>query len=213
MNAEELDRLTDQLCAELTGDSLRDREILLEWAERHRGDVPAETFLRETVRMLRPDEEETGPLTQEAADAALQWAEQACAAAAEQSAAGDDEAALRTLAPVIAEIADLELPEDCVWMDFHSILDGLVYQDCFEKELGGREIRRHPLHPAQPLYAYAGALIRLDRFGEAAAALEQLVGFDPVCPDYLCAPLTLLKIFIYFLVVKMYIQYRKVEKN
>ena len=187
MNAEELDRLTDRLSAELTGDSMHDRDVLLEWAERYRGDASAETFLREIGAMLfRLDEDENEQLTQTILDEALQRAERACDAAEAQSLAGDDAAALQTLAPVIAEIDDIKLPENCVWMDFHSFLDGLLFQDCFEEEIGEREIRRHPLHPARTLYAYAGALVRLGRFAEAEEALERLLGFDPVCPDYLC---------------------------
>ncbi len=95
------------------------------------------------------------------------------------------EEALELLEPWIEMIPQIRLPEDTVWMDFHSYLDGLVYQDYYQKEIGTREIGRHPLKPARILYLYGGTLIELGRAEEALEPLKMLASFDPVCPAYL----------------------------
>ena len=74
---------------------------------------------------------------------------------------------------------------DSIWMDFHSMLDGLLYQDYFSEEIDGREIRRHPMRPGKYLYTYGSLLIEAGRAGEAVEPLERLVSLDPVCPAYL----------------------------
>lgn len=188
MNTEEMKRLSEQLQGELTGEPDRDRELLLTWAERFRGDDTAQPLLREIGRLLfRLDEETTLPLTEQVMDEVLQRGEVALAQAEERLAEGEFAQAEAILAPVLEEIDSVFLPEDAVWMDFNSFLDGLLYQDLFREEIGDREVRRHPLHPAGLLYTCAMAQLEQGKIGQARETLERLLRLDPVCPEYLCA--------------------------
>ncbi len=188
MNNNDLIRLTAQLKSELTGERDHDRELLLSWAERFRGDETAGPFLREIGLLLYDlDAENTVPLTQGFLDDALTRMEQALSKAQELMAAGKPEAAAAVLAPVAEDLEDFPLTEESVWMDFHSFLDGLLFEDYFSEEIDGREVRRHPLRPAQLLRTYAEALVWLERYEEAVPILERLTALDPVCAEDLCA--------------------------
>ncbi len=188
MKTAELNRLTEQLRSQLTGDRDLDRSVLLEWADRYRGQEEAGPLLREIGLLLfQLDQKDIEPLTQQIVDQMIQQGEQAFTQATERIAAGDFAEALNILTPVLEEIDDYPLSEDCLWMDFNSFLDGLLYEDFFREEIGEREVMRHPLHPASVLYAHATSLFGLERFDEAREDLERLVSLDPVCPEYLCA--------------------------
>ena len=123
----------------------------------------------------------------EEADAARQRLDLARETAEAHLEAGRFAAALEALAPALEELDRFTLPEDAVWMDFSSYFDGLLFEDCFSDEINGREVRRHPLHPARALRLCAEALLRLERYEEAAGALELLTDLDPVCAADLCA--------------------------
>lgn len=98
---------------------------------------------------------------------------------------GKYEEALELFAKLMEEAAQFPLSEDYVWTDFHSFLDGMVYQDYFVEEIAGREIRRHPLQPGKMLFTYGSLLIETGRADEALVPLKFLVSLDPVCPKYL----------------------------
>ncbi len=187
MNTQEYARLLAQLHHELTGDRAHDRAVLLDWAERYRGDEEAGPLLRQIGRMLfHLDEETVAPLTQEFLDEALARSDQAHAEAVELMKADRYKAAAEVLASAVEELDGVALPPDFVWMDFNSFLDGLLYEDYFSEEINGREVRRHPLRPARLLRTYGEVLIQLDRYHEAAMVLEGLTALDPVCPETLC---------------------------
>ena len=188
MNTNDLNRLSAQLREELTGERSHDRELLLSWAERFRGDETAAPLLREIGLLLfNLDEEDTVPLTQGFLDEAVARMEQALSKAQDLMAAGKPEDAAEVLAPAAEDLEDFSLSEDFVWMDFHSFLDGLLFEDYFSEEIDGREVRRHPLRPAVLLRTYAEALIWLERYDEAVPVLERLTALDPVCSEDLCA--------------------------
>ena len=188
MNSNDLNRLSAQLRDELTGDRGHDRKLLLSWAERFRGDETAGPILREIGLLLyHLDEEDTVPLTHGFLDEAVARMEQALSKAQELMAAGKPEEAIEVLAPAAADLEDFPLSEDFVWMDFHSFLDGLLFEDYFSEEIAGREIRRHPLRPAELLRTYAETLVWLERYEEAVPILERLTALDPVCAEDLCA--------------------------
>ena len=188
MNSNDLNRLSAQLRDELTGDRGHDRKLLLSWAERFRGDETAGPILREIGLLLyHLDEEDTVPLTQGFLDEAVARMEQALSGAQDLMAAGKPEEAIEVLAPAAADLEDFPLSEDFVWMDFHSFLDGLLFEDYFSEEIAGREVRRHPLRPAELLRTYAETLVWLERYEEAVPILERLTALDPVCAEDLCA--------------------------
>ena len=188
MNTNDLNRLSAQLQNELTGERDHDRELLLSWAERFRGDETAGPILREIGLLLyHLDEEETVPLAQGFLDDVLARTEQALSEAQELMAAGKPEKAIEVLAPAAEYLEDFPLSEDFVWMDFHSFLDGLLFEDYFSEEIDGREVRRHPLRPAELLRTYAEDLVWLERYEEAVPILERLTSLDPVCAEDLCA--------------------------
>lgn len=176
----------EALRSTLNGSIDHDRAVLEQWLEQYRGQPEAEPLLREIGRLLfQLDEEGSTRLVRQAQEEIFDQAEQALSAAREQAACGAYEEALQTLAPAVAELDGFPLSEDCLWMDFHSLLDGLLYQDYFREEIAGREIRRHPMKPGKYLYAYGSLLIETGRAGEALKPLERLVSLDPVCPKYL----------------------------
>ena len=184
----ELTRLSAKIRSELTGDTSQDREILLAWAERFRGDETAQPLLREIGRLLfQLDQEIALPLTEEVIGRFLRQEEEALSQAVERLAEGEFAQAETILAPALEEIDSFFLPEDSLWMDFNSFLDGLLFQDLFREEIGDREILRHPLHPSDLLYARATALLGQGKTGQARETLERLTQLDPVCPEYLCA--------------------------
>lgn len=175
----DLDAL-ETLHSTLNGSADHDRAVLEQWLEQYRGQPEAEPLLREVGRLLfQMDEAGNTQLVRQV------QAEQAFSAAREQMARGAYEEALQTLAPAVAELDSFSLSGDCLWMDFHSLLDGLLYQDYFREEIAGREIRRHPMKPGKYLYAYGSLLIETGQAGEALKPLERLVSLDPVCPKYL----------------------------
>ena len=188
MDQETVRRLLEEMQSQLIGDPARDRETLLTWAKRYRGDEGAHPLLREIGLLLfQLDADTAGPLTEQVMDQILRRREEALSQAREDLFRGQFARAEGILAPILAEIDGISLPEDSLWMDFSSFLDGLLYQDYFSEEIGGREVRRHPLRPGDVLYAYATALLGQNRSEQARTALEQLVQLDPVCPEYLCA--------------------------
>ena len=188
MNTMENERLLLQLQGELTGDRQQDRALLLQWADRYKGNTQAGPLLRQIGRMLfRLDEETTAAMTQEFLDEALARSDQAFAAAMELMEAERYDAAAEVLASAAEKMNELALPADFVWMDFHSFLDGLLFEDYFSEEINGREVRRHPLRPARLLRTYGEVLTQLERYPEAALILEGLIALDPVCPEDLCA--------------------------
>lgn len=188
MEFKELNRIFAELRSELNGERSHDRELLLSWAERFRGDETAGPILREIGLLLfQLDEEDTVPLTQGFLEDALSRKEQTLAQAQDLMAAGKTEKAVEVLAPAAEDLEDFPLSEDSVWMDFHSFLDGLLFEDYFSEEIDGREVRRHPLRPAELLRTYAEALVWLERYDEAVPILERLTALDPVCAEDLCA--------------------------
>ena len=188
MNTVEYERLLLQLQGELTGKPQQDRVILLQWADRYKGNTEAGPLLREIGRTLFAlDEETVAPLTREYLDEALARSDQVHAEAVKLMQEERYEAAAELLAAAAEEMTDAALPSDSVWMDFHSFLDGLLFEDYFSEEIDGREVRRHPLRPARLLRTYGEVLSELERHHEAAMILERLTALDPVCPEYLCA--------------------------
>ena len=98
---------------------------------------------------------------------------------------GNRKDALNALASILEILKDFPLPDSCVWMDFNSLLDGMVFQDYYQEEIAGREIMRHPLHPASSLYRYGHLLKGMGLYEEALEPLSMLVALDPVCPEYM----------------------------
>lgn len=187
MNREEYTRLAEQLRSELTGEQDRDRATLMEWAERYRGSEEAGPLLHEIGLLLfHLDEEVTAPLTEGFLDELLEQTEAALARAEAEMEVGRYEQAAAILAPAAKEIDGFPLRDDTVWTDYHSFLDGLLYEDYFSEEIDGREVRRHPLRPARLLQTYGEALMQLEQFDKAVQILEGLVALDPVCPERLC---------------------------
>ncbi len=187
MNTVEYERLLLQLHGELTGEAQQDRAVLLQWADRYKGNTEAGPLLREIGRMLFVlDEETIAPLTQDFLDEALTRSDQIHAEAAKLMQEERYEAAAEILGAAVEEMTDVALPSDSVWMDFHSFLDGLLFEDYFSEEIDGREVRRHPLRPARLLRTCGDALVFLERYDEAVPVLERLTGLDPVCAEDLC---------------------------
>ena len=137
--------------------------------------------------LFRLDEEDTVPLTQGFLDEAVARMEQTLSEAQDLMAAGKPEEAVEVLVPAAEDLEDFPLSEDSVWTDFHSFLDGLLFEDYFSEEIDGREVRRHPLRPAELLRTYAEDLVWLERYEEAVPILERLTALDPVCAEDLCA--------------------------
>ncbi len=188
MNTVEYERLLLQLHGELTGEAQQDRAVLLQWADRYKGNTEAGPLLREIGRMLFVlDEETIAPLTQDFLDEALTRSDQIHAEAAKLMQEERYEAAAEILGAAVEEMTDVALPSDSVWMDFHSFLDGLLFEDYFSEEIDGREVRRHPLRPARLLRTYGEVLSQLNRYHEATMILERLTSLDPVCSEDLCA--------------------------
>lgn len=186
MGSNAIPALKAQLHSELGGTPEEDRAVLEEWAERYRGKAEFELLLKEIGRLLfEINAEPNSLLAQRVLSGALAAAEQAFSAAEELIRQGQYDAAAQKLAPVTDNIIEFSPAGDCIWMDFHSMLDGLLYQDYFSEEISGREIKRHPMRPGKYLYTYGSLLIEAGRAGEAAEPLERLVSLDPVCPQYL----------------------------
>ena len=176
----------DELRGELDGSPEHDREVLSRWAERYRGNPEAYPLLKEIGRLLFGlDAEENASLGQNALDSLRSVQERTLGEARRRVSRGKPGEALEMLAPAVKRIDQVPLSEDYVWMDFGRFLDGLLYQDYFSEEIGGREILRHPLQPGALLYLYGSLLIQLDRAEEAVEPLLRLVSLDPVCPKYL----------------------------
>lgn len=186
MDTNTLQNLKMQLHNQLNGTPEHDRNVLERWLEQYHGDPEAEPLLREIGQFLfQLDEEKNGQLTRQFLDETVRFAEQAFSAAQGQIELGKYEEALQALSPTVEMIDQFTFSDQYVWMDFNSMLDGLLYQDYFDHEINGREIRRHPLKPGKYLYAYGSLLVELGRAEEAIDPLELLLSFDPVCPKYL----------------------------
>jgi len=182
----EMQKRLQELNGELNGNSEHDRAILMKWAERLEGKTENAALLREIGRLLfRIDGAEAEQLTQQFIDQKLRAQDDALAEARRRMRLGKTEEALQLLQPLVREIGDAPLPDDCLWMDFHSYLDGLLFQDYFADEIEKRELRRHPLRPGKLLYTYACLLIERGLPDEALETLQKLIGLDPVCPEYL----------------------------
>ena len=186
MNQTEIQKILKKIEAGLNGDPDHDAGMLLQWAEKYRNEPGAETLVKELGRQARI-------LSREADDGL----NEAVLRNTVLTAAEDHEEALRLigqglydkalekLLPLSELIDSYPLPDDAVWMDFNSYLDSLVYQDLFSEEIAGRQIGRHPMHPGHILYTAGSLLIEMNRAEEALQILQQLHGYDPVCPKYI----------------------------
>ena len=182
----EIQNSLTELYGELNGERGHDTAVLQEWAERCKGDPQAVPLLKEIGRLLfLLGGEETERLTHETMEKTLREQDKALSDARRLFRLGDARRALEVLAPCLKEADCFSLSDDCLWMDFQSFLEGLVFQDYFADEIGDREIRRHPMHPGELFFTYACLLVELGRLEEARETLEKLMVFDPVCPKYL----------------------------
>ena len=187
MSTVKMNQILEQIRGEMNGQRQHDRAVLLEWADRYKGNIEAGPLLREIGLMLfKLDEEIAAPVTQGFLDEAAERMERTLAEAEALMSAGRYEEAIEMFAPAVEELDGFSLPETSVWTDFHSFLDGLLFEDYFSEEIDGREVRRHPLRPARLLRSCGEALVFLERYDEAVPVLERLTGLDPVCAEDLC---------------------------
>ena len=186
MNQEQLKELVEQLEQERNGDKEHDREVLMRWLENYRGDEDAEPLLMELGRQLYLlDEEDNSRMIEAYWEEKRKEVEEAEAKVDQHLMRGNRKAALDALEGIFEMVRDCPLPDSCVWMDFDSLLDGMVFQDYYSEEIAGREIVRHPLHPASSLYRYGHMLLAMGLYEEAHELLSLLVSLDPVCPKYM----------------------------
>lgn len=186
MNQEQFNALIEQLEQERNGDKEHDRKVLMRWLEDYRGNESAEPLLMELGRQLYSlDEEDNSRMIEAYWEAKRAEAEKAEAEAGRQLSRGNRKGALDALAPILETLRDFPLPDNYVWMDFNSLLDGMVFQDYYREEIAGREILRHPLRPAASLYRYGHLLLGMRQYEEALEPLSMLVSLDPVCPEYM----------------------------
>ena len=98
---------------------------------------------------------------------------------------GMPEKGLNLLKNLAMRIRAFPLSEEIMWTDFHSLLDGLLFEEYCQSEIQGREIVRHPLKPASILYTCGTLLVEYGQTKEALEVLNDLIMLDPVCPMYL----------------------------
>lgn len=186
MNDAEIKKILDQMESEFSGDPEHDADVMYSWGERYRSDPEAEGLLAEIGRRLfdliaREDRESLDMIYEDMITTADDDFTEAC----ELIASGNQEEALNKLLVLTALIQSYKLPDSKVWMDFASYTDYLVFREYWAEEIGGREIVRHPLHPAEILYTCGKLLIEMNRPEEALDPLLMLIDLDPVCPQYL----------------------------
>ena len=186
MEETELLKIKNEIDTELNGDPGHDADVLNAWGDRYRGVSGAEELMTWIGRRLAAIVMETeGDLPDKifeemVADADKEY-EQACLLINHQK----NEEALDKLLVLTELIKAYPLPDDVVWTDFSSYLDSLVYQDYYRGFIGDREIRRHPMRPAEILFTCGSLLIETGQPQEALEPLKMLVSLDPVCADYL----------------------------
>ena len=186
MEETELLKIKNEIDAELNGDPGHDADVLDAWGDRYRGESGAEELISWIGRRLAAIVMETeGGLPDKIfedmiADADKEY-EQACLLINRQK----NEEALDKLLVLTELVKAYPLPDDVVWTDFSSYLDGLVYQDYYREFIGDREIRRHPMRPAEILFTCGSLLIETGQPAEAVKPLKMLVSLDPVCAYYL----------------------------
>lgn len=186
MDEAEIKKIIAKAESELTGDAEHDADIWLQLGEQYRDEPGSGQLIAEIGhRLLDLVMDEDREMAEEifadmVADAGDDYVK-ACDLIDQNR----YEEALHKLLVLTALIRAYRLPEEYVWMDFSSYLDSLLYQDYFSEEIGDREIRRHPMHPAKMLYTCGSLLIEMGRAEEALEPLLMLLDFDPVCPKYL----------------------------
>lgn len=186
MSEEELQKIIKQIESELNGDPEHDAEIWNKWGEQYRGDQNAAALMNEIAQRLTAIIlEQEGDLPEKIFADMVETADDDYAEACELIEEKQYEDALNKLLVLSELIRAYPLSEDAVWMDFTSYLESLVFQDYYSKQIGDREIRRHPMHPGQILYTCGHLLIEMGRPEEALDVLNLLCSFDPVCPKYL----------------------------
>lgn len=186
MTTNEIAKLKEKLHKELNGDRDHDEKVLLKWAERFGNDPEAEEILEEIAALVLETDPADEPLFTDAfLEERARLSQETLGAAYGLIEDERPEEALELLMPLVDELPFVPLSEDCVWTDFREFLDGMLFQEYYGEEIRGREIRRHPLRPADVLFTAGSLLIELGREEEAVPVLEQLFTLDPVCPVYL----------------------------
>lgn len=179
-------KLIEQIESELNGDPEHDADVLDEWAQRYRSDPDAGRLMEAIAhRLVEIIMEEEGDLPQQIFDDMVETADDDFHDALDLIEEKQYEEALNKLLVLTEVIRHYPLPEGTVWKDFSSYLESLVYQDYYSEEIGGREVGRHPMHPAPILYTCGSLLIEMEHAEEARDVLELLCDLDPVSPKYL----------------------------